>query len=79
MTRTIAAPIELRKAVPRMGDVEFLSDRRYRQGSYVMEIIEYVPNDHVRVVTQPAGTVWDSVFAVRPAVEYDMDWDPGVL
>lgn len=76
-TRTIAAPIgvvfntvadpqQLRKAVPRMGNIELLSERRYRQGSYVMEITEYVPNDHVRVVTQPAGTVWDSVFAVRP-------------
>ena len=76
-TRTIAAPIDLvfstvadprqlRKAVPRMGEIELLSDRRYRQGSYIMDVVEFVPNDHVRVVTQPAGTIWDSVFAVRP-------------
>jgi hypothetical protein len=76
-TRTIAAPLGfvfklvadprlLRQAVPRMGDVELLSERRYRQGPYIMEITEYVPNDHVRVVTQPAGTL-------KRAVERDMD------
>jgi len=69
------------KAVPHITKVEFLSDTRSgvgtrfretrlmgsREASTELEVTEYVPNDHVRLVTDQAGTVWDTVFTVRPA------------
>lgn len=31
-----------------------------------LEITKYVENDHVRMVTDSHGTVWDTLFTVRP-------------
>ena len=68
------------KAVPHIVDVEFLSDvkggvgSRFREtrlimgreASTVLEVTEYVENERVRLVSDEGGTVWDSVFTVRP-------------
>jgi hypothetical protein len=72
---------QLSRALPVIVNVEFLTSStsgvgtRYRQtrgtgrraSTYEMEVTEFVPDEHVRIVTQPAGTVWDTVFSVRPA------------
>lgn len=68
-----------RKAVPGVLDVEFQNDIRNAVGSKFretrvvggreartdLEIIEYVVNDHVRIVSDTGGTHWDSVFTTR--------------
>jgi carbon monoxide dehydrogenase subunit G len=78
---TVADVRQLAQALPVITNVEFLTSTtsgvgtRYRQtrgtdsraATYEMEVTEFVPNDHVRIVTQPGGTVWDSVFSVTPA------------
>ena len=77
---TVSDVRRLAQALPVIRNVEFLTTTtsgvgtRYRQtrgtgsraATYEMEVTEFVPNDHVRIVTQPAGTVWDSVFSVSP-------------
>ena len=69
------------KAVPEIIKVEFLSEvtsgvgTRFREtrlmgkkeASTELEITECVPNEHVRIVSDTAGTHWDSVFTVKPA------------
>ena len=87
----IAAPIErvfdavahierFREVVPRITNVEFLSERRTgvgtrfretrrmgrREATTVLEVTEYVPNEHVRLVADEGGTIWDTVLTVRP-------------
>ncbi len=68
------------KAVPDIVKVEFLSDvksgvgakfretRRMKgkEASAELEVTEYVENDHIRLVAKSHGTVWDSVFSVKP-------------
>ncbi len=65
-----------RKAVPSVIDIVFTNDIRNAPGSTFretrvvagreaktdLEIIEYVANDHVRLVFNTGGTHWDSVF-----------------
>jgi len=67
------------KAVPHILRIEHLNDLRDEVGSRFketrvvagreavteLEITEYVRNDHVRIVTDAGGTVWDSVFTTR--------------
>jgi hypothetical protein len=67
--------------VPQIVGVEFLSEQRRgvgtrfretwrmgkRRASTELEVTEYVPNQHVRLVTEQGGTVWDTVFRVKPA------------
>lgn len=87
--KTINAPIELvfntvadirnfSKAVPDIGDVEFLSDQKTgvgtrfretreingREAATELEVTEYVENDHIHLVSDSHGTVWDSIFTV---------------
>ncbi len=68
------------EAVPDILSVEFLSEQkigvgarfketrlmRGREASTILEVTEYVENDRVRLVTDTFGTVWDSVFTVKP-------------
>ncbi len=63
--------------------VEFLTDQRsgvgtrfqetrsFRGKSMAMdlEVTELVENDHVRIVTESHGTIWDSLFTVRESGE----------
>ena len=67
------------KAVPNIKSVEFLSERHAgvgtrfketrvfngRESSTELEVTEYVENDHVRLVADAGGTIWDTVFTVR--------------
>lgn len=68
------------KAVPGITKIEFLSDRQTgvgtrfretrvmngREATVELEVTEYEPNDHVRIVSDTHGTVWDTVFKVEP-------------
>ncbi len=67
------------KAVPDIMDVEFLSDQKSgvgtrfketreingREASTELEVTEYEENDHVRIVSDSHGTIWDSLFSVK--------------
>ncbi|MHC4136946.1 MAG: SRPBCC family protein [Planctomycetota bacterium] len=78
---TVAQIENYSKAVPQIVSVEFLSDVRSGVGTHFREtrlmggkqtrtelaVTEYVENDHIRLVTDTHGTVWDSVFTVKPA------------
>lgn len=78
--RTVSEIENYSKAIPHIVNVEFLSDVRSgvgsrfretrlmmgREASTVLEVTEYVENERVRLVSDEGGTVWDSVFAVRP-------------
>lgn len=69
------------KAIPEIVKTEIISDvksgvgvrfreTRLMKGKEVteeMEVTEFVENDHVRIVCDSHGTVWDSVFKVTPA------------
>lgn len=71
--------INFSKAIPDIINVEFLSDvksgigTRFRETRLMngkeamteLEVTEFVENDHVRMVTDSHGAVWDSVFTVK--------------
>ncbi|MDR9364470.1 MAG: SRPBCC family protein [Balneolaceae bacterium] len=66
------------KAVPDIVDVKFLSEiksgvgtkfketREFngREAATVLEVTELVENDHIRIVSDTQGTIWDSLFTV---------------
>ncbi len=76
---TVAKIEMFSEAVPDVVEVVFLSESksgvgtRYREtrtmgrrtASTDLEVIEYVPYKHARMVADQGGTVWDTVFAVQ--------------
>ena len=66
-------------AVPAIKNTEILSDIRSgvgtrfretrlmkgREATTEMEVTEFVENEHIRIVSDTHGTIWDSVFAVK--------------
>ena len=78
---TIAHIDNYSKAIPHIVKVEILSDvksgvgtrfretrtMRGREATTELEVTEYVENDRIRVVSDTGGTVWDSMFMVKPA------------
>lgn len=68
------------KAIPHIVRTELLTDgevgvgtrfretrlMRGREATMEMEVVEYEQDDHVRIVADANGAVWDSVFTVRP-------------
>ncbi len=90
--KTLATVDEFKQAVPHITNVEFLTDSRYGVGTKFretrlmngkevateLEVTELVENEHVRLVSDQGGTIWDTVFRVRQvgdAVEMDMQMD----
>ncbi len=84
--------INFSKAVPHIVSAEILSDTksgvgtRFREtrlmngkeAKTVLEVTEFVENGRVRMVADSHGTVWDSLFTVKPdgestALELTMD------
>lgn len=57
-----------------LGDVESGVGMRFRQtrrmgkreATTELEVTEYVPNEHVRMVADSGGAIWDSIFTLRP-------------
>lgn len=76
----IADPVNYTRAVPQITNVEFLTEQRSgvgtrfretremgsREAATELEVIEYVKNERVRMVSDAGGTIWDSVFTVTP-------------
>jgi uncharacterized protein YndB with AHSA1/START domain len=68
------------QAVPQIIKVQFLTETetgvgtRFRETRLMkgketrteLEVTEYVENDRIRLVADSHGTVWDTLFAVRP-------------
>ena len=77
---TISSIENFSKAVPDIVEVEMLSDvtsgvgTRFREtrlmgkrkASTVLEVTEYLQNERIRLVSDAGGTIWDSVFTVKP-------------
>ena len=69
------------KIVPAITNVEFLSEQKTgigarfketrlmgkREGTSILEVTEYVPPERIRIVSDQGGIIWDTVFAVEPA------------
>ena len=80
---TVADINNFSKAIPHIVSAEILSDTkkgvgtRFRETRLMdgkeatteLEVTEYVENDHVRIVADSHGTVWDTVFTVKQAGE----------
>ena len=76
--RTVADIREFFKALPHIVDYEFLSEleggvgTRFREirnmkgknTTTELEVTEYVENEHIRLVADGHGTVWDTTFRV---------------
>lgn len=77
---TVANIENFSKAVPHITNVEFLTDThrgvgakfretrlmRGREATTDLEVTEYVDGESVRMVSDAGGTIWDTVFRVRP-------------
>ena len=90
---TVSKIENFRKAIPDIEEVEFLSEQRSgvgtrfretrnmngRRATVELEVTEYEPDDHVRLVSDAGGTVWDTVFSVTeiegPATRLEMVMD----
>jgi ribosome-associated toxin RatA of RatAB toxin-antitoxin module len=82
--KTVADIGQFSQAVPRIVKAEILSDvksgvgTRFRETRVTngkesttdLKVTEYVENDHVRIVADSGGTIWDTVFTVRPAGDH---------
>ena len=90
--QTLARIEEFSKAVPHITKVEFLTESHYGVGtrfretrvmngkdaSTELEVTELVENEHVRMVSDAGGTIWDTVFRVKQkgdSVEMNMRMD----
>jgi len=81
---TVADIRNFSQAVPEVVHVEYLSDiktgvgTRFRETRSIkgreakteLEVTEYVENKKVRIVSDTNGTIWDSVFTVKPVGEF---------
>ena len=80
---TIADLESFKRAIPHIVDIEFLTPRRQgvgtrfretrvtsgKEATTELEITECVANDRIRMVADSHGTIWDSIFSVRPVPE----------
>ncbi len=78
--KTVSDINQFSKAIPHIVKVEFLSDTksglgtRFRETRLMkgkeatteLEVKEFVENDRIRMVADSHGTVWDSMFVVKP-------------
>lgn len=83
--KTLATINEFKQAVPHITNVEFLSDQQYgvgtrfretrlmngKEATTELEVTELVENEHVRIVSDAGGAVWDTIFTVKPAADND--------
>ncbi len=96
--QTVSEPEKIRCAVPPITEIEFLSETRhgvgtrFRQGrmmngrevSCVLELTQFVVNQHVRMFCDQGGTIWDSVFTTTQqddhvVLDLHMDIKPHTL
>lgn len=79
----ISDPTQFSKAVPHILNIEFLSDVKSgvgtkfretrmmgkKEATTELEITECVENEHIRIVTESNGTLWDTVMSVKESGE----------
>ena len=72
------------RAVPAIISTEFIGDLKHgvgtrfretrsmqgREMTVELEVTEFVKNKHIRIISDTNGTLWDSVFTVRPDGEF---------
>ncbi len=77
--KTVSDIRDFSKAIPEIINVEFLSTREYgvgtkfretrdmngREVSTELEVTEFEENEHIRIVSDTMGTLWDSIFTVK--------------
>ena len=82
--KTVADIRQFSQAIPHIVNVEFLSDAksgvgtRFRETRVVkgkkvtteLEVTEYVENSYIRLVADSHGTVWDTLFTVKPEQQH---------
>ena len=78
--RTVSDISQFSEAVPHIINVEFISDIRTgvgarfretrlmngKEASTELEVAEYEENDKVRMISDAGGTIWDTLFSVKP-------------
>ena len=78
--RTVADISEFSKVVDKIVHVEFLTEQKYglgtrfretrmmngKEAATELEVTEFAENDHIRLVADSHGSIWDSIFTVRP-------------
>lgn len=76
---TISSIESYSKAIPEIVGVEFLSEQHVgvgtrfretrqmgkRQGQSDLEVTEYDPPHHIRLVSDQGGVIWDTIYTVR--------------
>ena len=81
--QTISDVRNFAKAVPHITNIEFLTDQQHGAGTRFretremngkpttvdLEVTEFIENERVRIVSDAGGTVWDTVFTVRPLAD----------
>jgi carbon monoxide dehydrogenase subunit G len=80
---TVARIDNFSQAVSHITDVVFLTEQKYGVGtrfretrtlkgksqSTELEVTELVEGEHIRLVSDQGGTIWDTVFTVEPIAE----------
>jgi carbon monoxide dehydrogenase subunit G len=79
--QTVSQIENFAKAIPAIVKVEFVTPQHTgvgtrfretrrmgkREATVELEVKEFVANDRIRLVADAGGTVWDTVFSVKPA------------
>lgn len=77
--KTVSDIRDFSKAVTEIMNVEFLTEREYgigtkfretrnmngREVSTELEVTEFKENEHIRIISDTMGTIWDSTFTVK--------------
>ncbi len=77
---TVADINKFSQVIPHIIDVEYLTEQKIGKGTRFketrlmkgkratteLEVTEYVENQHVRLVSDAGGTIWDTIFTVKP-------------
>lgn len=60
--------VEILGGNPRGAGLRFRETRRMgnREAQTDLEVVEFLPHERVRMITESHGTVWDSVFTIKP-------------
>lgn len=77
--KAISTPEEFSQAIPKILDVEFLSEQREglgtkfretremngKKSSVVLEVTDYKQDESIQLISKAGGTTWDSTFTVN--------------
>ena len=77
---TVADISQFSKVIPDIVDIEYLTTQKIGKGTRFketrlmkgkratteLEVTEYIENQRVRLISDAGGTIWDTVFTVKP-------------